>query len=338
MGERERGTAHVMNAGSAPVRRTDLETTDPELGHRWINEMYVAHTPRLSGPTEPFRFRVAGTQVEGLRLDLIAHTMTAEMETDVYRSVVAVQLGGGRLAAAAGRRSIASGAGGWCLFDTTRPMQVRWEDIAVRAVIVDLTATRALAGQLTGRPAEALAFALGRPVDHGLARYLTATCDHVQRDLLSSDALMANPLICHQAVRTLALALLASFPNAALDALLDPLAPAPVAGVPATVRRAIAFVDEHAGEPIGVEDIAGAARVGVRALQLAFRKHRDTTPLEYLRRVRLDRAHGDLQEADPTRGDTVAAVANRWGFAHPGSFATEYRRIYGRSPSATLRA
>jgi AraC-like DNA-binding protein len=326
-----------MNAGSPPVRRTDLETTDPELGHRWINEMYVAHTPRLSGPTEPFRFRVAGTRIDGLRLDLITHTMTAEMETDVYRSVVAAQLRGGRLGATAGRRSIASGAGGWCLFDTTRPMQVRWEDVAVRSVILDLAATRSLAGQLTGRPAEALGFPLGHPVDRGLARYLTATCDHVQRDLLPSDALMANPLIRHQVVRTLTLALLASFPNAALDALLDPLSSMPVAGDPATVRRAVAFVDEHAGEPIGVEDIADAARVGVRALQLAFRKHRDTTPLEYLRRVRLDRAHRDLQDADPTRGDTVAGIATRWGFAHPGTFAIEYRRTYGRPPSATLR-
>jgi transcriptional regulator GlxA family with amidase domain len=159
----------------------------------------------------------------------------------------------------------------------------------------------------------------------------------VQRDLLPSDALMANPLIRHQVVRTLTLALLASFPNAALDALLDPLSSMPVAGDPATVRRAVAFVDEHAGEPIGVEDIADAARVGVRALQLAFRKHRDTTPLEYLRRVRLDRAHRDLQDADPTRGDTVAGIATRWGFAHPGTFAIEYRRTYGRPPSATLR-
>ncbi len=328
---------HEMDTRSSAVRRTDLETTDPELGHRWINEMYVAHTPRLSGPTEPFRFRVAGTRIDGLRLDLITHTMTAEMETDVYRSVVAAQLRGGRLGATAGRRSIASGAGGWCLFDTTRPMQVRWEDVAVRSVILDLAATRSLAGQLTGRPAEALGFPLGHPVDRGLARYLTATCDHVQRDLLPSDALMANPLIRHQVVRTLTLALLASFPNAALDALLDPLSSMPVAGDPATVRRAVAFVDEHAGEPIGVEDIADAARVGVRALQLAFRKHRDTTPLEYLRRVRLDRAHRDLQDADPTRGDTVAGIATRWGFAHPGTFAIEYRRTYGRPPSATLR-
>jgi transcriptional regulator GlxA family with amidase domain len=148
---------------------------------------------------------------------------------------------------------------------------------------------------------------------------------------------MANPLIRAQAFRTLAVALLTSFPNAALDAPGggDGSAPGPVD--PAVVRRAVAFVDEHAGEPIGVEDIARAARIGVRGLQLAFRRHRDTTPTEYLRRVRLELAHRDLRDGDPTRGDTVTAIAARWGFTRPGAFAVDYRRAYGRPPSATLR-
>ena len=332
-----RGVPVGVDNRTSPVRRTDVQTTDPELGHQWINEMYVQHTPRLSGPTDRFRFRVAGTQIERLRLDLIDHSMIAEMVTEVFRSIVAVQLGSGRLGATAGRRSIEVGAGDWFLFDTTRPLRVEWEGVVTRTVILDLDATRTLAGQLTDRPAGALPFHLSGPVDDGLARFLTATCDHVQRDLLASDELMASALVRQQAFRTLAVAVLAGFPNGALDALLDPLARRPVAAAPAPRPPPRAARAPHAGKPIGVEDIADAARVGVRALQLAFRKHRGTTPLGYLRKVRLDRAHRDLQAADPTHGDTVTAVANRWGFVHPGTFAVEYRRTYGRPPSATLR-
>ena len=62
------------------------------------------------------------------------------------------------------------------------------------------------------------------------------------------------------------------------------------------------------------------------------------TPLEYLRRVRLERAHRDLVVADPTAGDTVAAIATRWGFAHHGYFSAAYRRIYGHPPHVTLRS
>ncbi|WSG36845.1 helix-turn-helix domain-containing protein [Dactylosporangium sp. NBC_01737] len=34
---------------------------------------------------------------------------------------------------------------------------------------------------------------------------------------------------------------------------------------------------------------------------------------------------------------TVAAIAARWGFTHPGRCSTDYRAAYGRSPSDTMR-
>ena len=58
--------------------------------------------------------------------------------------------------------------------------------------------------------------------------------------------------------------------------------------------------------------------------------------MEYLRRVRLDRAHRDLQAADPAV-DTVTAIAGRWGFTHAGRFSTAYKREFGTAPSETLR-
>ena len=148
---------------------------------------------------------------------------------------------------------------------------------------------------------------------------------------------MAEPLVRATVVQQLASALLATFPNTALDALTDPFAHGDGNGEPATVRRAVDYMDAHAHQDIGLTEIAEAARIGARSLQLAFRRHRDMTPLEYLRRVRLEHAHRDLRDGDPTRGDRVEAIAARWGFAHPGRFSVVYREHYGRSPSATLR-
>ena len=101
------------------------------------------------------------------------------------------------------------------------------------------------------------------------------------------------------------------------------------------MRRAITFVDEHAHEEVSLADIAAAARVTIRAVQLAFRRHLDTTPSEYLRRVRLDHAHRDLLAADPAH-DSVTAVAYRWGFASSSRFAAYYRQAYGLPPGRTL--
>ncbi|CAA9265565.1 MAG: hypothetical protein AVDCRST_MAG54-2700 [uncultured Actinomycetospora sp.] len=107
---------------------------------------------------------------------------------------------------------------------------------------------------------------------------------------------------------------------------------------PATLRRALAYLEEHAGEEVAVADVAAAAGLGVRGLQTSFRRWRDTTPLAHLRRIRLARAHDELLAADPRRGATVADVAARWRFTHAGRFSVVYRRRYGCSPSETLRA
>jgi transcriptional regulator GlxA family with amidase domain len=104
---------------------------------------------------------------------------------------------------------------------------------------------------------------------------------------------------------------------------------------PATIRRAITFIDEHASEPITLTDIATAAGVVPRTLQYAFRRHRDTTPLAYLRQVRLAMAHDELLAVESGDGATVAAVASRWGYINVDAFAAAYRRVYGQPPSET---
>ncbi|WP_280445055.1 AraC family transcriptional regulator [Nocardia brasiliensis] len=107
---------------------------------------------------------------------------------------------------------------------------------------------------------------------------------------------------------------------------------------PDVVRRAIAYIETHLAEDIAVADIATAAFVSVRALQLAFRKHLDTTPLALLRRLRLAAAHEQLRAAVPGAHVTVTTVAHRWGFTHTGRFAIEYKRVYGQHPSRTLQS
>ena len=103
-----------------------------------------------------------------------------------------------------------------------------------------------------------------------------------------------------------------------------------------TVGRAVAFIEERARDDIDVADIAAAAFVTIRAVQLAFRRYLGTTPLAYLRRIRLERAHHQLLSADPDR-TTVTAVAADWHFTNPSRFSAYYRDAYGVPPAQTLR-
>jgi AraC-like DNA-binding protein len=131
----------------------------------------------------------------------------------------------------------------------------------------------------------------------------------VQRVVSGSTLLVAAPLARRELGWLVNSAVLACYPNSTLDA-----DSASYAGdTPQRLRRALEFTDEHAGEPISLNEIAAAAQLSPRGLQAAFRRHLDTTPLVHLRSVRMERARRDLENAEPGDGSSVAAVAARWG-------------------------
>lgn len=151
--------------------------------------------------------------------------------------------------------------------------------------------------------------------------------------LLADPGVAAEPLIIGAAARLLAATALSVFPNTAVRET-DPADRHDAH--PAAIRRAISFIEASPDHDITVADIAAAAHVSARAVQIAFRRHLNTTPMAYLRRVRLDQAHRELQAADPAR-QTVTAVAYRWGFSSASRFTAYYRNAYGILPSETLK-
>ncbi|MBB2206293.1 AraC family transcriptional regulator [Gluconacetobacter takamatsuzukensis] len=102
---------------------------------------------------------------------------------------------------------------------------------------------------------------------------------------------------------------------------------------PVYVRRAEEFMREHAASQPTMTEVAAAACVSVRALTGAFRRYRDTTPGAFLREQRLLGVRGDLLASAP--GETVSAIASRWGYVNFGEFAQSFRMRFGELPSAT---
>jgi AraC-like DNA-binding protein len=171
------------------------------------------------------------------------------------------------------------------------------------------------------------------PVSDAANRQLAAAIDYV-RDAVAADPDAAqNPLIAGAAQRHLAASILTAYPNTAL---VEPTAVDRHDSTPMLLGRAIAFIDDNAQRDISLADIAEAVSVSPRAIQYMFRRNRDCTPMQYLRAVRLNYAHRDLQAGDRMT-ITVAEIARRWGFAHTGRFAATYRLAYRQSPHATLR-
>jgi AraC-like DNA-binding protein len=201
--------------------------------------------------------------------------------------------------------------------------------LRIRGLILPVSLLHAVAGRA---PAAPLRFLSPRPASPADRTRWTNTSGYIDT-LMASPAAAASPLIIGSAARLLAATILVVFPNT-WDT--DPAARDRNDASTATLRRAIAFIDEHAAQDISLADVAAAAHVTIRAVQIAFRRHYDITPAGYLRRIRLERARQELLAADPAR-ESVTAVAYRWGFVSPGQFSAAYRQAYGVTPDQTLR-
>jgi AraC-like DNA-binding protein len=102
------------------------------------------------------------------------------------------------------------------------------------------------------------------------------------------------------------------------------------------VRRAVEFIEARPAA-VTPSEVAKALGVSLRALEQNFRDVLGTTPVGYILKCRLQRAHAELSAGDAGTAETVGAIARRWGFSNLGRFAEQYRRAYGVTPSETLR-
>lgn len=103
-----------------------------------------------------------------------------------------------------------------------------------------------------------------------------------------------------------------------------------------TLGRAKAFMYTNFDRALSATEIAAAAECSVRTLQETFQRHEETSPMSFLRDLRLEKARLGLQLADP-RETSVGAVAQSCGFRHMGRFSGAYLAAFGEYPGDTLR-
>jgi AraC family ethanolamine operon transcriptional activator len=132
--------------------------------------------------------------------------------------------------------------------------------------------------------------------------------------------------------------LTAQMEDEVLGAVMGNVEPAPLAA-PLRPRRDVAlraeaFLRRSLDEPVRIEDVCAAVRASRPTLHASFRATLGTSPMAYLKSLRLSAARKDLEGA--RRGTTVAAVTAKWGFFRLGAFSGDYRAMFGEKPSETL--
>ncbi|MCQ8772849.1 helix-turn-helix transcriptional regulator [Streptomyces telluris] len=143
----------------------------------------------------------------------------------------------------------------------------------------------------------------------------------------SPDPLFQHAELQRSQLRCLVTALLLAQPHSHTGELHD----GPQPGHPRHLRAALAFVEANLAERLSLDRIAGAAGCSPRTLTSAFRDRFGLPPMSYVRNLRLDRIRDDILAS----GDPIGTVAYRWGIAHLGRFAGDYRDRFAELPSDT---
>lgn len=312
-----------------------FRSSDAEESRLHVARVFCPHELKQVTGRHAFASRHNLVRLNETALNYLTYGTDVDILPGELQSFFLVQMPlAGTAAVRCGRQEVLSGVDTASILSPHEYTEMRWhhDNRQLLLWIPRQSLEQRLAEHLGEMPDQPLSFRLALPQREGLTQSwcrmladLASNIDHSGADWLRfrstvaalEDCLLRGLLQLHQHNYSERLA-----------------TPPREAGKPRHVQRAIDYVQAHIEDGISVGDIARAACVSVRALEEGFRKHCDTTPLVYLREVRLDRVRKALVNL-PLHGESVTDIAHRYGFVHLGRFSAYYKARFGETPSQT---
>ncbi|SCG54120.1 helix-turn-helix transcriptional regulator [Micromonospora humi] len=307
-----------------------FETTDVEFAEQILSDNYGGDA-RIDAADSFHSLRLEAVAIPpSARLDRITFGLHFHVRADAIGALVICRLDTGRLAYhPAGDEETTYGTGdAFIPIQPDRGFTATCAEAEFHTAVLDPALLIGVAETAPGRRSEAVRFTSHQPASMDAAQTWDTVYTYAREAV--EIGVTGQPLLAGSIARLLVATALTVFPNNTLS---DPTIEDRHDAHPQMLRRAITFIEGNGHRDITVAEIAAAARVTIRAVRLAFRRHLDTTPTAYLRWTRLERADQELRRAERADGVTVAEVARRWGWTGTDRFVAAYRRRYGVPPT-----
>ncbi len=94
------------------------------------------------------------------------------------------------------------------------------------------------------------------------------------------------------------------------------------------------YIERRFPAALKLGELSRVSGVGDRTLEYGFREVCGTTPMSFVRSLRLSRSRLALMQAK--RYTPINVLAKASGFTHMGQFSRDYHRWFGETPSTTL--
>jgi len=102
-------------------------------------------------------------------------------------------------------------------------------------------------------------------------------------------------------------------------------------------KKILTYLKEHADTPIQMIELTALTGKSERTIERIFKKHFGIAPYAYLKIHRLHLIRNHLLYAEESMTTSIGDIAMKNGFMQMGYFGSEYKKIFGESPSETLR-
>ena len=329
-----------MEATTAPralrtPRRLAFATDDPAEAHARARRMMAEHRMRVTSRAVPFAAEVHHARLGGVRLLHFTYNAPVRISSSPLCDFATVHLPlAGALDVDHNGARITARAGQGVVFSPWGDVAMDWS-AGLRLLVIRVersTLEERLRALVPGPLRAPLRFTPELDLQTA-GRGLLGALATAHAALVQAGPAGPPPLLAAELERSIVTALLLGQPHSYSDQIRAwPAQPAPKV-IDAALERAAATP----GEPPSAAELAAAAGVSERTLHDAFRRRFGSSPVAYVRGLRLEAARESLIAADPASGVTIARIALEHGFAHPGRFAMTYRERFGESPAATLR-
>jgi AraC-like DNA-binding protein len=97
----------------------------------------------------------------------------------------------------------------------------------------------------------------------------------------------------------------------------------------AKISRALRQIHKRYSSRLSIDELAAMARMSAPSFYAHFKAITRSSPMQYVKSVRLHQARLLMAQA----GRTAAAAAAEVGYESPSQFAREFKRLFGRTPT-----
>ena len=102
------------------------------------------------------------------------------------------------------------------------------------------------------------------------------------------------------------------------------------------VRLAREYIHARLSEPLPLSELCRHSGLKVRTLETGFQEVTGLSPVAYIRSLRLNAVRRTLHDVS-ARQRSISDIALDNGFWHLSQFATDYRKLFGETPTNTRR-